>query len=406
MKRIILQTDRLTIGYHQTPVVKELNLKIFKGQAVCILGPNGSGKSTILRSLAALLAPLGGVVYLNGENLSFLNATTRARQMGVVLTERDTPELFTVFEVVAAGRSPHTGFLGRLNSVDLEKIEESLGLVEAEPLKNKYFNELSDGEKQKVILARTLAQDTEVIILDEPTSFLDLKYRTEIIRLLNKLCRAKGITVILSLHDLELAAKCCEIAVLVQAGRIVAAGPVEEVVREELINQVYETKAISYSSSLGGVELTNRFTPGIFVVGGAGSGTPVYRMLTRHGYGFRTGVIHQNDLDYQVARAMRVEIVTANSFEKINPSAFNAAFKLIAESSAIIDAGFPLGVTNRENLKLLQEALKMLKPVLSLRPETDCRELYAIAPGTWRSLNDLQEIKTVLAGINFPIIKG
>ncbi len=168
----VIRTKELNVGYGQRTVVANVQIEALKGSMICLLGPNGSGKSTILRTLSAMLAPVSGTVYLHGQNVLQIQKQNLARRMAVVLTQRANPGLLTAFDVVAMGRHPYTGFFGRLKQEDRRIIHEALTSVHAETLTDRYFNQLSDGEKQKVMIARALAQQPELIVLDEPTSHL------------------------------------------------------------------------------------------------------------------------------------------------------------------------------------------------------------------------------------------
>jgi iron complex transport system ATP-binding protein len=254
----VLQTKELAVGYGSRTVVDGVNLDALKGQFICLLGPNGSGKSTILRCLAGLLSPLKGSVYLKGDVLYRLEPKDLSRIMAVVLTERLSPGLVTVFDIAAMGRYPYTNFFGHFSEEDKQKTLDALHLVNAHDLADRYFGELSDGEKQKVLLARALVQEPEVIVLDEPTTHLDVKHRVEVMEILRQLTKEKGITVILSLHEIDLALKSCETALLVKNGKILAYGPPEAILDEEMVADLYDIESAHFSLSLGVKALSRR----------------------------------------------------------------------------------------------------------------------------------------------------
>ena len=179
----ILETCDLTVGYEKKKVVENINLAAEKGQLVCLLGPNGSGKSTILKSLSSLLAPLSGSIHLQGRELKDISRRELSKILAVVLTERLSVGFLTAFEVAAMGRHPHTGFLGGLQKNDREIVQSCLQMVNAENISQRCFNELSDGERQKVMIARAIAQQPELIILDEPTTHLDVRHKLEVLLL-------------------------------------------------------------------------------------------------------------------------------------------------------------------------------------------------------------------------------
>ncbi|AFV10590.1 putative iron ABC transporter, ATP-binding protein [Thermacetogenium phaeum DSM 12270] len=374
----VMQTKELSVGYDGRTVVADINLEALKGQFICLLGPNGSGKSTILRCLAGLLAPLHGSVFLKDNLLYHMEPKDLSRTMAVVLTERLSPGLITVFEIVAMGRYPYTDFFGHLSREDEEKTWEALCLVGARDLAERYFNELSDGERQKVLIARALVQEPEVIILDEPTTYLDVKHRLEVMEILRELSRRKGITVILSLHEIDIALKSCETVLLVKNGKILASGPPEEILTEEMVAEVYGIESAHFSSCLGGIEMSNSGGAQVFVLAGAGSGAPVYRLLNKYGFSIITGVIHENDIDYYVGRALGGAVVGEQPFEEISLSNVDQAASLGRQAEYIVDAGYPIGSLNRRNVELARRLMAQDKVIYSLRSRQEFEALYGL----------------------------
>ena len=198
------ETQKLSVGYHRRPLIEDIDIGIWQGGILCLIGPNGSGKSTILRSITRHLTKLGGVVAIGGRDLDGMSDKELARHVSVVLTDRIEPELMTCWEVVAAGRYPYTGRLGVLSAEDKRQVHAALALVGAEALAGRDFNRISDGQRQRVLLARAICQQPELILLDEPTSFLDIKGKAELLAILKSLARDKKMAVILSLHELSL----------------------------------------------------------------------------------------------------------------------------------------------------------------------------------------------------------
>ncbi|MEG2288681.1 MAG: ABC transporter ATP-binding protein [Clostridium sp.] len=372
----IVNTVDLSVGYGKKVVVEGINISGYKGQVLCLLGPNGAGKTTILRTMSGLLAPISGKIYVKGKNIAEINKKSLAKLLAVVLTKKLQGELMTVFDIVATGRHPHTGYFGKLKEKDIKKIVEALKTVNAEYLAERYFDELSDGEKQKVLVARALVQEPEVIVLDEPTTHLDIRHRLELIDILKNLSKEKGITVILSLHEIDIALKSCDKVVLVKDGKIIAYGVPEDVVSEQIIKDLYGIKDASFNNLLGSVEISNKFESHVFVIGGGGFGTPIYRMLTKHHIGFSTGIIHKNDVDYEIARTIGINIEAENAFEEINNITFENAVKSIADMDIVIDSGCYISRMNEKNMDLLRCALKKGKTILSIRDEDDIKKVY------------------------------
>ena len=212
MNEYYFHLDHLTVGYDKKPLIKDICISIEKGEIVTLIGPNGSGKSTILKSITRQLKLVGGNVEFDGKNLHELSFRELSTKMAVVLTERMKPELMTCHDIVATGRYPYTGRLGMLTREDEEKVEKAMRAVHAEELGGRDFNAISDGQRQRVLLARAICQEPEVIILDEPTSFLDIRHKLELLAILRRMAKEKGITVIMSLHEIDLAQKISDTA--------------------------------------------------------------------------------------------------------------------------------------------------------------------------------------------------
>lgn len=205
MSKIMLSTGDLVIGYDHHRVAGPINAALPAGQFACLLGPNGAGKSTLLRTLAGMQPPVSGKVRVGEADLQSLSARERARRIAVVLTDRTTTGMLTAYELVALGRLPHTGWNGRLGERDHAAINSALEAVGSLDFSARLVTDLSDGERQRIWLARALAQDPKVLLLDEVLAFLDLPRRVQIMYLLRRIARERNIAVLLSCHDLELA---------------------------------------------------------------------------------------------------------------------------------------------------------------------------------------------------------
>ena len=203
MESYYFQMDELSVGYNGKPLIEHINIGVKKGEIVTLIGPNGSGKSTILKSITRQLRLLGGRVSFDEQNIHQMSYREMSTKMAVVLTERMRPELMTCHDIVATGRYPYTGRLGILSREDEKKVEEAMCAVHARELGSRDFNAISDGQRQRVLLARAICQEPEVIVLDEPTAMLDPKGRAEVISTVTKLCREKGITVVLITHHMS-----------------------------------------------------------------------------------------------------------------------------------------------------------------------------------------------------------
>ena len=214
-EKMLCRTEALAIGYGKTPLLRDITLGAEAGQILALIGPNGAGKSTLLRTLAGQLAPMGGAVLLDGTPLSGCTGTARARKLALMVPHSRRIELTTCFDFASAGRHPYTGRLGILSDEDRQQVRQALELVGAAALADRDFNRISDGQRQRVLLARALCQQPEVILLDEPTSFLDIKGKIELLTILQMLAHERGLAVVVSLHELELAQKIADRVVCV-----------------------------------------------------------------------------------------------------------------------------------------------------------------------------------------------
>ena len=252
----LLRVANLTIGYRPArsavlEVARDLDLQLDGGELVALLGPNGSGKSTLLRTLAGLQRPLDGKVFLETRDLAELSPRERAQRLAVLFPGRIRDPNLTARQLVALGRHPHTGWWGGLGDEDLERIDSALETVDATDLANRRVVELSDGEHQKVSIARTLAQEARVVLLDEPTAFLDLPHRVELLLRLRQLTRRTGQAILLSTHDLDLALRSVDRLWLLSSGGSMAVGCPEDMVLEGSIREAFEYEGVSFDAESG-----------------------------------------------------------------------------------------------------------------------------------------------------------
>ena len=372
----MLKTNNLSVGYNNKVVISNINVEVKNGEILCLLGSNGAGKTTLLRSLSKLISPIKGEIYLNGVNINCISRKALSKKMALVLTNRLLGDLMTVQDIVNIGRYPYTGFFGSLSKKDLIMVDEALESVDALHLKKRYFDELSDGEKQKVLVARALVQEPEIIILDEPTTHLDIKHRLELINILKKLSKEKSISVILSLHEIDIALKSCDKVALIKNNKVIAYGQPEDVVDEDIINSLYELDDKNFNSLLGSVEISNKSKNEVFIIGGGGKATPIYRAFPKKGIGLYSGIIHENDIDYEIGRTMGIKMFTENPFEPISDESFDLAIRNLNDSKIIIDTGFSVGETNKRNIDIIKEALKLDKKVYSFRNRDESKKYY------------------------------
>lgn len=360
MEEHYFYTEHLAVGYDRKPLIKEIEMCVGRGEILTLIGPNGGGKSTILKSITKQLATLGGSVYLDCRKLQELSGAELARKLAVMLTERISPELMTCEDVVATGRYPYTGRLGILTSADWEKVHEAMALVHALDLRDRDFRAISDGQRQRLLLARAICQEPEMIVLDEPTSFLDIRHKLELLTILKRLVTQNQVAVVMSLHELDLAQKISDYVICVRGDRIDRAGTPEEVFTSEYIRELYGITSGSYDALFGSMELeAPAGKPEVFVIGGNGSGIPQYRSLWRKGIPFAAGVLHRNDVDYEVAKALAVSVISEEPFEPIGERAYQEAFQIMQSCRRVLCPVSSFGTMNEKNRKLWQEARRL-----------------------------------------------
>lgn len=361
-KSYFFHTDQLTVGYEGKPLIREINIQLNKGEILTLIGPNGAGKSTILKSITRQLATISGTVYLEQQQMARMSNKEVSKKLAVVLTERMRPELMTCEDIVATGRYPYTGTLGILSASDKEKVRAAMETVHAWDLKDRDFTAISDGQRQRILLARAICQEPEIIVLDEPTSFLDIRHKLELLTILKKMVLENQLTVIMSLHELDLAQKISDKVICVHGEYIEKYGAPEEIFTSEYIRRLYGITKGSYNASFGCVEMEPPAgKPRVFVIGGNGSGIPVYHRLQRLGVPFAAGVLHTNDADYQVASALAGTIVTEKPFEIISDENFEKALQIMGECEAVLCPLTDFGTMNEKNKKLLAKAREMGK---------------------------------------------
>ncbi len=350
-----LYTENLAVGYNGQPLIENICLHLRRGEIMTLIGPNGSGKSTILRSVIRQLAPIRGAVYLDGRPMDRMTALDVARRLSVLMTDRVHPELMTCRDVAATGRYPYTGKLGLLTAADWEKVDEALALVHGEDLADRDFSQISDGQRQRILLARALCQEPEVLVLDEPTSFLDIRYKLELLSILKDMVRRRDLAVLMSLHELDLAQKVSDCVACVHNHAVERCGVPEEIFTAGYILELYDAARGSYNPDFGCLELEPPAgTPQVFVIGGGGSGIPVYRRLQRQGVPFAAGVLHENDLDYPVAKSLAAAVISETAFHPIGDERFRLAAERMASCARVLCPLSAFGPMNEKN-RLLRE---------------------------------------------------
>lgn len=352
-KPILLETKSLSAGYQKKIIVKDISFTLHVGEVLTLIGPNGAGKSTVLKTITGQLEPISGDITLCGKQLAEMNEKELAKKIAVLFTGRITAERMTCFDVAAAGRYPYTGLLGLLSEHDKAIVHDALKMVGAEDLSDSAFSQISDGQRQIVMLARAIAQEPEVLLLDEPTSYLDISRKLDFLCLLRQLAKERGIAVIQSLHELDLAQKFSDYLLCIQGGIAQRFGTPDEIFCGDYINELYEIRNGRYDPLFGTAEPSARKgQPQVFVIGGGGTAIPVFRKLYRAGIPFAAGILHENDLDYPVAKALASELITAPAFEPIPDDQYDCACEIMLRCESVICTPEHFGTINAANKRL------------------------------------------------------
>nr|WP_306438609.1 ABC transporter ATP-binding protein [Corynebacterium sp. 5QC2CO] len=248
-----LNAQSLTSGYGENPIVKDLTLSFEAGKITSIVGPNGCGKSTFLRTLARLIRPSAGSVELDGKELGSFSSRELAKQLGLLPQTPIAPDGITVADLVGRGRTPYQGILGRWSSADYDIVAEAMEATRVADLAGRCVEELSGGQRQRVWIAMALAQQTDVLLLDEPTTYLDLKHQLEVLDLLTDLNQRRGTTIIMVLHDLNLAARYSDVLVAMRDGRLHSAGAPVDVLTQELTREAFDLESLIITDPVSGL---------------------------------------------------------------------------------------------------------------------------------------------------------
>ncbi len=235
----MLKIKNLSVYYGQRQVLKEIQLEVASGEIVALIGPNGAGKSTLIRSISGVVPVRNGAIEVNGVNITSLSSMERARQIAVVPQAVNMPPAFTAWETVLLGRTPYLNFLGQTSAKDEDLARHALEQVDALHLAERRMDEISGGEQQRVLLARSLAQDTPILLMDEPTAHLDLPHQIDLLKLISRQAKEKNLSVLVALHDLNIASLFADRIAVVQGGLLCVAGSPRETLTAEILHSVY-----------------------------------------------------------------------------------------------------------------------------------------------------------------------
>lgn len=379
---IKIKTENLHAGYNGDTILKGISIELSESGFVGVIGPNGSGKTTLLRTMSRALVPQSGNVLLEGKDIYAISAREFARRVAVVPQDTMVAFDFTVLDITLMGRSPRLGRFALEGSRDVEIAMEALAQTGTQHLKDRSITALSGGERQRVMLARALAQEPEVLLLDEPTSHLDISFQYEIMDLVKRLNKEHGLTVLAVLHDLNLAGHYCDQLVMVGDGKVQASGSPEEVITSDNIRRVYgaEVWVRKHPTTrspyvIAGVKPKSMTASDEFdklhcvhVIGGGGTAAPIFAKLARRGYKITSGVLSCGDTDEEVADALDVVHISQPIFSVIDENAHEKHYKLIESADVVVLTDVPVGNGNLANVKAACDAALAGKKVAVLKP--------------------------------------
>ena len=362
MDNSVLSAKELSVGYGSEILIRNINLSLYKGKIVTLIGPNGAGKSTILKTLSRQLSPMGGAVYIRKDELSRFKGEELAKKMSLLMTGRVSPELMTCEQAVEMGRYPYTGRLGLLSAEDRMIVSKAMELTAVSDLAERQISRISDGQRQRVMLARAICQEPEILLLDEPTSFLDIRHKLGLLSILRRLVREKELAVIMSIHELDMAMRVSDHVICVGEEGIVKQGTPEEIFTAENISSLYGIGSGCFEERFCTAELSPaEGEPRVFVIGGTGSAGGVFRALQRLDIPFAAGVIHENDLDSPIARALASRVIWEKPFDPISPENERAAMELMEKCESVICPLNCFGSGNIANERLRKYAAERSK---------------------------------------------
>jgi iron complex transport system ATP-binding protein len=370
---MLLEICGVDCYYASVKVLENIKFSVREHEFLGIMGPNGSGKTTLLRCISRILKPKIGTVLLESKDIYKLKPKETAKKIAMVPQRGLTTNFpFIALDLVLMARTPHLGLLEYENTKDIEIAREAMRITHTLQLAHRAISELSGGELQRVIIARALAQEPKVLLLDEPTLHLDIQCQLEILELIKNLVKEK-LAVVAVFHDLNLASQYCNKLILLNNKKIVSAGLPEEVLTPENIKKVYNIDALvrrhPITNSIYVMPYTferknNKKSARVHVIGGGGSASGLLKVLLDKNFEVSIGVLNVLDTDYEVAKALGLTVIGELPFSKIRLETYKANLKLINKANVVIVTDFPIGFGNLKNLEAAKVAIENKLPVI------------------------------------------
>jgi len=370
----VLEVNNLSVSFEENFVFSNLDMHVNDGELYGLIGPNGAGKTTLLKCISGVLNPQNGSVILKDRNIDSMSRKEIAKKIGVVPQKVKINFNFKVEEIIELGRLPHKGYFRiSSHSLDRDKVEEAMRATKTHKFKERDATTLSGGELQRVMIARALAQDPDLLLLDEPTSHLDINHQIKIMDLVKTISEEKSVVAVF--HDLNLASHYCDRVALLGNGRILNSGKPEEVIKSSTIEQVYGARVtVDKHPITGKVHVTPIHFPNqnlnektdklrIHVVCGGGTGTDIMRELVNEGYNVTAGVLNVLDSDKKAAESMGIPHIQESPFSDITEASMRENIRLIKSADLIILSEVPFGEGNIRNLEAVAWALNNDKKV-------------------------------------------
>jgi iron complex transport system ATP-binding protein len=383
MTENLIETRSVCFSIAEKRIIDGISISVRRGEFVGLVGPNGAGKTTLLRLMVGVLPPTGGEILLEERKLQEIRQKERARKVSYLSQEASTVFPYPVLDILLMGRYPFLGRFRRESESDLEKARRALAYVGLAGFEERYFNELSGGERQLVLFAKILVQETDLLLLDEPTSNLDIKHQDQFFSMASELTRERK-AVVAAVHNLDIASQYCTRLILLHRGRISAEGRPEEVLRSERLDPVYETKTVVTHNTSTGALVVNVVPhkqsgrdpmPRIHVIGGAGSAINLTRELVRLGYRISGGIAHEYDADQQLWNNLEIPSVCIAAFSPIREEDLHKACPLVEEADVTVLCSFPIGSGNEGNLELAKHARRLI--ILEAGPQAEPRMFFS-----------------------------